>query len=248
MMKRISERIDRAGGFTVIELLVVVAVIAIVSSIAIPKMMSARLAAHETSAIATLKAIMNAQAQTQSRGVIDTDVDGAGEFAYLAEMTGDVPARVSAGGAPGPGMPGIDELEPSALLQALGSVQNGCAQYHGYMFQLWLPGPAGGAIGGIPEDLTGGKTSGPYPDPNTSEQLFCVYAWPREVDRTGQAAFFINQQGLVLRTFNRGAGAYSGTTTPPGFDAAFTQAGDMSSPLALNGLVANDSNLWVPVQ
>lgn len=243
-----SNRILTAG-FTVIELLIVIAILTIIAAFAIPKMLTARIAANETSAIATLKAILQSQGQIQARGSVDTDGDGAGEFAYLGELMGLAPARVSAGGVPGPGVVGIDELEPSPLLQSLGPVANGVSQHSGYYFQLWLPGPvAGGVVPGIAEDPNGGKQAGPFPDSNTGEALFCAYAWPVSVKRSGEMVFFINQEGLVLRMQNRNPAPYDGLTNIPPFDAAFTVGGDMSSKLALNGGVANDGNLWVAVQ
>jgi prepilin-type N-terminal cleavage/methylation domain-containing protein len=50
-------------GFTIIELMVVVTLIAIIASIAVPSMLQARMSANETACIATLKTIATAQSQ-----------------------------------------------------------------------------------------------------------------------------------------------------------------------------------------
>src|SRR5882672_6539580 len=101
-------------GFTLIELMIVVAIIAILAAMAIPKLMSARLSANEAAAISTLRSICTAQAQLQSSGA----------FGYLAELSGAKPMRVNSGGSP-TGGGASDILSPSILPSAFGTVQNG---------------------------------------------------------------------------------------------------------------------------
>ena len=52
----------RRHGFTLIELMIVVAIIAIIASIAIPSLMQSQKSANETSAIGSLKNIFSAEA------------------------------------------------------------------------------------------------------------------------------------------------------------------------------------------
>ena len=223
----------------------VVAIIAIVTSIAVPLFQGAKLSANETNALGVMRAITSAQASVQATPQIDTDGDGAAEYGYFAELAGSAPARISAAGVPVAGVAGFDELTPSMLISGLGVVNGSVITRGGYVYQLWLPaGTVAGAVVGIAEDPTGGKMGGPFPDPNNGEVFWCAYGWPLVAGQTGNMAMFVNQSGTILQTRNRGAGVYSGVGGGPTFDAAFVTAGDMSSNPAV-GQPGVDGNNWV---
>jgi len=77
-MKVLKPMTQRQKGFTLIELMVVIAVIAIVSAIAIPSIMDARKTANEASAISSLRTIVTANEQYQTRFV---------DHGYAADLT-----------------------------------------------------------------------------------------------------------------------------------------------------------------
>ena len=171
----------KTAGFTLIELMIVVAIIAIIASIAIPKLMSARISANENAAIATLRSIASAQAQLPSSFAVDTDADGGGEYAYFAELAGLQPLRIGVGipAVPAAGLVGTDELNPAIMSSAFGTL-NGTSQVtrSGYLYQIFLPAAGLAPVLGIPEDPNGGKIIAPFPGPNNGEVLWSCYAWP----------------------------------------------------------------------
>src|SRR5262245_9238771 len=182
------------SGFTLIELMIVVAIIAIIASMALPKFVASRMSANEAAAISTLRMISTAEAQFQAQGAIDSDADGAGEHAYFGELAGTATLRESLGGAPAPG---TTALNPAVLSSAFGALNaQSLVSRSGYYFQLWLPGAsAGGGVPGIAEmPLVGGADPSNFPEPNNCEVLWCCYAWPMNANESGNRVFFINQQ------------------------------------------------------
>jgi prepilin-type N-terminal cleavage/methylation domain-containing protein len=235
-------------GFTLIELMIVVAIIAIIASIAIPNLLSARLSANETAAVATLRNLASAQAQVQASGAIDGDGDGSGEYGYFAELSGAKNVRAFVAGAQAIG---ATKVTPPVMSGAFGNVDaNGNVARSGFYFKLFLPTAAGL---GTAEDAGGGAAGSIGTlAPDLCETTWCAYAWPINRGNSGNRAFFVNQMGDVLQCLNNTV-MYNGTTVMPPADAAFAAGGAAG---AINGALANttasklgmDGEVWTNVQ
>ena len=257
-------RNQRKAGFTLIELMIVVAIIAVIAAVAIPKLMSARISANENAAVATLRSIAAAQQQFQSSCAIDTDADGGGEYGFFGELAGEIPMRIydQVADAPGPGAAPDDELDPPFLATAFGDVAgdaagDGLVTRQGYNFKIFLPGPTVANITpGLGEDPAGGTTAGDLGaawGAANCEILWCAYAWPVDAEKTGNRCFFINQEGDLMQFDNRNQ-AYEGIIAAiniPAFGAAYSNAtaNNMEEALGLRvmGKISNDTNVWTAV-
>lgn len=163
-------------GFTLIELMIVVAIITVLVVIAVPTMLRSRMAANETSAIACCKTIAAAQ-EIYRR----SDYDGNGVLEYAQVLGGANSLYETVVGA---GDLALVDLTIARAEGVPGAV-NGKA---GYVFAI-LTGQGASAPGGARSYLSGVAMLGGYG----------VSAIPNAYDLTGRNAFILDRSGTVLQ-------------------------------------------------
>lgn len=217
-------------GFTLIELMIVAAIVSIVAGVAVPNLLSSRAVANERAVVAALRTVVTAQVQCQSRALIDVDGDGQGEALGLAEMAG---LRTLRNGAPA--------MTPNCLPTSLGTIDvTGRSLGHGYLMSLHLPDAAGTGLVAIPAN--DGSIAA-----DQAEIAWSCLAWPVTRGRTGNATFFVNQSGEILTS--KLAPYNGGALVPPSGAALLGVAPDVivGGTLAVNTTGA-DGNLWQQVR
>ncbi len=198
-----------------------VAVVGIVSAIAIPSFLKARGQAQESATLATLRALSTSQVMAQQSLVVDQDSDGYGEYCFIQELAGLVTPR---NGEP-LDYPFIDFDKV---------LPNGVFEKNGYYFYCYLPGDPdqGESAGEIPVTTDADMI-------DAQEQCYVIYAWPVKFGETGTKAFVINQVGEILVTDDH---YYDGSNIPSS-TAAYNDYSIAAGDFADNDY-GNDGNFW----
>jgi prepilin-type N-terminal cleavage/methylation domain-containing protein len=218
-------------GFTLLELLMILVILAILVTIGLPLLLRTKVDADETAALATVRQIVQSQMLFANRKEADLNQNGTGEYGTFGEMSGNVAVRAANGGT--------KFMDPSAInpsfraISPIGEMVRG-----GYYYRIYLPGPTGD---GILELAGGGADPAVFAD--LAESTWCVYAWPQRYAVTGRRAFFANQSGEITSTDDP---RYSGPGAPIAPGAALADTGPAAS---INGLIAvnepgRDGNTW----
>lgn len=224
-----AEGRTKESGFTLIELMIVVAIIAIVASLTVPSLIASRMTANERVAIATLRHLASCQMQFRALNYLDENFDGVPEFGTVDELTGNAPIRGIA-----------TPLSPPLIT---GSLTNfGADGYHqtsGYFFAMYLPDNSGNGVNPT--------TALASVDPDQSALFWSCLAWPTANGSSGRTTFFVNQQGQILQSLNAG---YSGATSvpPPGAANLGGNTDAINTAQLAIGVAGADGNLWTTIQ
>lgn len=178
-------------GFTLIELMIVVAIIAIIAAIAIPSLLRSRMAANSTAAAASCKAFAEAE-EIYHR----TDYDADGVLEYCTKMSGTTSLLTNNG------------VEIALIDRAFAAAESSSsiAPKAGYIFTILTTQSTPGAATNL------NFMNAPA---NVNMTLgFALSACPAAYDSTGRDSFMINSAATIYQSDQGSTTALQTTYNP----------------------------------
>ncbi|MBN8524993.1 MAG: prepilin-type N-terminal cleavage/methylation domain-containing protein [Planctomycetes bacterium] len=189
-------------GFTLIELMIVIAIIAIIAAIAIPNLLESRVTANESASSASLKSgIFAGQVQFQGGGYLDRDQDNVGEYGTIKMLAGiNATNKVTVGN-----LRLLTGPLANSSAWSTGTTDNlARGSANGFFFTAVAPSETGTDEASdeyFHDGMATGAATAAFAatdsTANNGEQSWAAAAVPQEWGNAGRRVFFIGNDGQV---------------------------------------------------